>query len=100
MPIRLLSRLSNGLARKRGNTARIYVGHPLTTRDLTDAHAITRNHKTQREDQCVSASSLAPLVMTRAGNALGIKKSNGRLREAPSRGARLWVYLWRNLTHR
>jgi len=30
----------------------------------------------------------------------GIKKSNGRLREAPSRGARLWVYLWRNLTHR
>jgi hypothetical protein len=27
-------------------------------------------------------------------------KSNGRLEEAPSRGARLWVYLWRNLTHR
>src|SRR5205823_14046559 len=75
MPIPVLSRLSNGLARKRGNATRVYDGSSrvaYTTRDLTDAHAITRNHKTQREDQCVSASSLAPLVMTCAGNALGL----------------------------
>ena len=27
-------------------------------------------------------------------------KSNGRPGEVRSRGARLWVFLWRNLTHR
>src|SRR5205809_3820644 len=94
MPIPVLSRLSNGLARKRGNATRVYDGSSrvaYTTRDLADAHAITRNHKTQREDQCVSAGSLAPLGMTCAGNALGSKRATGaseKLRpEAPGSGS-------------
>ena len=105
MPIRVLSRSSNELTRKRGDAARSRTGHPESRKrrgDLTNARVptqITVSVTTGSVFLCeVPRSSRDDTAF--CDRDTDRQKATGAPEKALFRGGRLWVHLWRNLTHR
>jgi hypothetical protein len=130
MPTRVWNKSSSERTRKPGEFCTFSrSGHPESRRqrqsggprDLTNAHARTQiTSVVARRSVCprgvprsarddtrsilllflsCSCSNAVPTSMSRSTSKRAIK-ATGASEKALSRGARLWVYLWRNLTHR